>query len=56
MGFAKEVLSPLLLDGLLDELKDLGIGCYIWRHFCNAAGYAGGIILLCPTSSGLQKK
>ena len=32
------VMSPLLfgvyMDGLLDELKDLGIGCYIGQHFC----------------------
>ena len=52
-------MSPLLfgvyMDGLLDELKDLGIGCYIGQHFCGAAGYADDIILLCPTSSGLRK-
>ena len=52
-------MSPLLfgvyMDGLLDELKDLSIGCYIGQHFCGAAGYADDIILLCPTSSGLQK-
>ena len=31
-------MSPLLfgvyINGLLDELKDLGIGCYIGQHFC----------------------
>ena len=43
------------MDGLLDELKDLGIGCYIGQHFCGAAGYADDIILLCPTSSWLRK-
>ena len=52
-------MSPLLfgvyMDGLLDELKDLGIGCYIGQHFCRAAGYADDIILLYLTSSGLQK-
>ena len=58
MGIAKEMLSPLLvgvyMDGLLDELKDLGIGCYIGQHFCGAVGYADDIILLCPTSSRLM--
>ena len=53
------VMSPLLfgvyMDGLLEQLKDLGIGCYIGQHFCGAAGYAYDIILLCPTSSGLRK-
>ena len=47
-------MSPLLfgvyMDGLLEQLKDLGIGCYIEQHFCGAAGYADDIILLCPTS------
>ena len=42
------------MDGLLDELKDLGIVCYIGQHFCGAAGCSYNIILLCPTSSGLQ--
>ena len=50
-------MSPLLfgvyMDGLLEELKDHGIDCYIGQHFCGAAGYADDIILLCPTSSGL---
>ena len=35
------VMSPLLfgvyMDGLLDELKHLGFGCYIGQHFCNVA-------------------
>ena len=53
------VMSPLqfgvYMDGLLDELKDLGIGCFIGEHFCGAVGYANDIILLYPTSSGLRK-
>ena len=52
-------MSPLLfgvyMDGLLDELKDIGIGCYIGQHFCGAAGYADDILLLSPTNSGLRK-
>ena len=52
-------MSPLLfgvhMDGLLDELKDLGIGFYIGQNLCGAAGYADYITLLCPTSSGLRK-
>ena len=53
------VVSPLLfgvyMDGLLDELKYLGIDCYIGQHFCGAAGYVDDIILRCPTSFGLRK-
>ena len=60
MGFAKEVLClhfylEYTWTGCLDELKDLGIGCYIEQYFCEAAGYADDIILLCPTSAGLRK-
>ena len=53
------VMSPFLfavyMDGLLGELKDLGISCYIGQHFCVAAGYADDIIRLCPISFGLRK-
>ena len=38
----------------MNELKYLGIGCYIGQHFCGAAGYADDIIL-CPTRSWLRK-
>ena len=52
------VKSPLIFgactDGLLNELKDFGIGCYIGQQFCGAA-YTEDIILLCPTSSGFRK-
>ena len=44
------------MDGLLDELKDLVVGCYIGQNFCGAARYADDSILLCPISSGLRKK
>ena len=44
------------MDGMLDELKDLVVGCYIGQHLCGAARYADDSILLCPTSSGLRKK
>ena len=50
------VMSPLLfgvyMDGLLDKIKHLGIGCYIGQHFCGAAD---DIILLCPNSLMAQK-
>ncbi len=53
------VMSPLLfgiyMDGLLHELKNLGIGCQLGQYFCGAVGYADDIILLCPTLSGLRK-
>ena len=48
-------LFGIYIDGLLDELKYLGIGCYIGQHFCGAAGCVDDIILLCPTSSIMRK-
>ena len=52
-------MSPLLfgvyMDGLLNKLKEQGIGCYMGQQFCGAAGYADDMILLCPTSAGLRK-
>ena len=49
------LLFAVYMDVLLDELKDVGISCYIGQHFCGATRYADDIILLCSTSSGLRQ-
>ena len=54
-GVASPLQFEAYTDGLSGELKYFGIGCFIGQHFCGAAGYAYGVILLCPTSSGLRK-
>ena len=43
------------MEGLLGELKYLGIGSFIGQHVYRAALYADDIIPLCPTSSVLRK-
>ena len=51
------VLSPILftiyIDGLLDRLKQSGVGCHIGRTYADAFGYADDIALLDPSLSGL---
>ena len=52
-------MSPLLfsvyVDGLLQRIKQKGIGCHIGRHFYGVSGYADDVKLLVPTLSGLRK-
>ena len=47
------VLSPILfavyLDGLLLDLKNLGVGCHVAGVWYGAAGYADDLILLAPS-------
>lgn len=53
------VLSPTLfgvyVDGMLVNLKELGIGCYIGDIFCGALGYADDLMLLVPTIRSLRR-
>ena len=52
------VLSPILfsvyIDGLLNRLKDSGVGCYMGNHFTGACGYADDLTLVCPTQKSLN--
>ena len=52
------ILSPLLfstyIDGMLQKLRESGLGCYVGPHFCAAFGYADDICLLSPTRQSLQ--
>ncbi len=53
------VLSPTLfgiyIDGMLFQLKESGIGCYIGDVYCGGLGYADDLTLLVPTIKGLKK-
>ena len=46
------VLSPALfavyVDGLLQELRALGVGCHIGGVFMGAVGYCDDVLLLAP--------
>ena len=52
------VLSPVLfavyLDGLLQKLSRIGVGCYWEAHFIGAVCYADDIALLAPCPSALR--
>jgi len=52
------ILSPLFfnmyVDGLIENLEHSGFGCYIKHSFLGCFMYADDIILLSPSSYGLQ--
>ena len=52
------ILSPTLFstytDGLVDELRNSGEGCYVGPHFCGVLAYADDVCLLSPTINGLK--
>ena len=52
------ILSPALfavyVDDLLQELRSLGVGCYVAGKFCGAVGFCDDILLLAPTRDGMQ--
>lgn len=53
------VISPcmfcLYLDGLIEELCDNGIGCFMGNVFAGAFGYADDVTLLSPSVTALQE-
>ncbi len=54
------VLSPVLfivcIDGLLNKLKNSGVGCYMGNKFKGGdVSFADDIKLLTPTHTGLNK-
>ena len=52
------ILSPALfavyVDDLLQELRSLGVGCYVAGLFYGAVGFCDYILLLVPTRDGMQ--
>ena len=53
-GVISLVMFNLYLDNLLFSLKQSGIGCHINGTYMVAQGYAGDIILTCPSLYGLN--
>ena len=53
------VISPLLfsiyIDNLFNELKELGLGCYVGATYAGAFGYADDIALISPSIYSLKK-
>ena len=56
MVFGKVVffLPICLLDGLLEELSNSGVGYYWSSSFVGALAYADDIVLLAPCASALR--
>ena len=52
------VLSPILftiyMDDLLDQLSQLGVGCFWESHYAGALCYADDLVLLAPSLSALR--
>ena len=52
------VLSPILftiyIEELLNDLRNLGVGCFCDSHFAGAFGYADDVVLLAPTPAALR--
>ena len=42
------------MDELLQELRSLGVGCYVADMYCGAVGFCDDILLLAPTRDGMQ--
>jgi len=45
----------IYIDTLLQMLESSGIGCWLGRKYLGALAYADDVILMCPSSVGLQK-
>ena len=52
------VLSPILftiyMDDLLDQLRQLGVGCFWESHYAGPLCYADDLVLLAPSPSALR--
>ena len=53
-GIVSPVLFCLYIDGLLQSLADLGVGCTIGEVFVGVLAYADDIVLLAPTPNAMR--
>ena len=49
------MLFSIYIDNLFNELKELGLGCYVGNTYAGAFGYADDIALISPSLYGLKK-
>ena len=54
-GVTSALLFNIYIDEILSKMKDLNIGCRMGINKVNVQAYADDLVLLSPTSSGLQK-
>ena len=48
-------LFCLYIDGLLKELSEAGVGCFIGNNFVGALAYADDLTSLAPSASAMRK-
>ena len=54
-GVISPVLFCIYMDGLLKNLENSGVGCYIGRVFSGAFAYADDLTILCPSVGALKE-
>ena len=54
-GIMSPVLYCIYTDGLLNELENSGVGCYVGRVFSGAYAYADDLTILCPSVGALKE-
>ncbi len=54
-GVISPVLFCIYIDGLLIELENSGVGCYMESVFAGIFGYADDVKLLTPTTRAMSK-
>ncbi len=53
-GVLSSVLFAVYIDGMLERLKDSGIGCYLSNSYVGGHAFADDVKMLSPTLSGMQ--
>ena len=53
-GVLSTILFTIHIDGLLNDLRILGVGCFCDSHFSGAFCYADDVVLLAPTPAALR--
>jgi len=54
-GIVSPVLFCVYLDGLLQQLYNAGVGCFIGKVFVGALAYTDNVALLAPTPTAMRK-
>ncbi len=53
-GVLLPILFAVYIDGMLERLKESGIGCYLSNSYVGGLAFADDVKMLCPTLSCMQ--
>ncbi len=53
-GLLSPILFAVYIDGILERLKESGIGYYLRNSYVGGLAFAGDVKMLWPTLSGMQ--